>query len=204
MNEETRLLEMYRFEDEFYKKGKRHIAGCDEAGRGPLAGPVVAAAVILPHRCLIVSLDDSKKLSEKKRLLLEQEIKETAIAWSVARVEAEEIDRINILEASRKAMLMAVEQLSVPADAILIDGPYGLHQETIPQKAVKKGDSLSASIAAASILAKNHRDRIMVNYDSVYPQYGFVKHKGYPTKYHREMIHRYGLSPIHRRTFTVK
>lgn len=204
MNEEARLLEMYRFENEYYAEGKTLVAGCDEAGRGPLAGPVVAAAVILPQRCPIPSLNDSKKLSEKKRLLLEQEIKETSIAWAVARVEADEIDRINILEASLKAMLMAVKGLSVSAEAILIDGPYGLRQSEIPQKAVKKGDSLSASIAAASILAKNHRDRIMVNYDTVYPQYGFAKHKGYPTKYHREMIHQYGLSPIHRRTFAVK
>ncbi|MEE0776637.1 MAG: ribonuclease HII [Bacillota bacterium] len=204
MNEEARLMEMYRYEEVFYEEGKFLVAGCDEAGRGPLAGPVVAAAVILPQHCLIPFLNDSKKLSEKKRLALEQEVKETAIAWAVARVEHDEIDRVNILEASKKAMLLAVESLSVPAEALLIDGPFGLQQTRIPQRAIKKGDSLSASIAAASILAKNHRDRIMVEYDKIYPQYGFAKHKGYPTKFHREMVHEHGPSPIHRRTFTVK
>lgn len=202
--EKARLFAMYRFEQEYYDQGYTRVAGCDEAGRGPLAGPVVAAAVILPPRCVLESLNDSKKLTEKKRLVLEAEIKEKAVAWAVARVEADEIDEINILEASLKAMATAVEALSPAAAAVLIDGPFGLRQTEVPQLAMEKGDALSASIAAASILAKNERDRIMVAYHELYPVYGFEKHKGYPTAFHREMIKEHGLSPIHRKTFKVK
>lgn len=202
--EERRLLSMYEIEDVYYEKGFKHIAGCDEAGRGPLAGPVVAAAVILPPHCFISQLNDSKKLTEKRRCALEPLIKEKAIAWAVARVEAEEIDEINILEASLKAMAAALDALAIPAEVVLIDGPYGLHQNKICQEAVVKGDSRSASIAAASILAKTERDRIMTEYDTLYPQYGFKRHKGYPTKAHREAVKSYGLSPIHRKTFKVK
>lgn len=204
MEESQRIYEMYRFEREFYDQNIVMVAGCDEAGRGPLAGPVVAAAVILPPFCEIPQLNDSKKLTEKKRFALEPEIKEKAVAWAVARVEHDEIDEINILEASLKAMKIALEQLSVKAEAVLIDGPHGLRQDEIPQRPIVKGDALSASIAAASILAKTERDRIMVAYDALYPEYGFKKHKGYPTKQHRESIHQHGLSPIHRRTFRVK
>lgn len=205
MIEETqRIYEMYRYEQTYYDRGITLVAGCDEAGRGPLAGPVVAAAVILPPFCEIPRLNDSKKLTEKRRFALEPEIKEKAVAWAVARVEHDEIDEINILEASLKAMYLALTQLLVQAEAVLIDGPYGLHQEEIPQQPIVKGDALSASIAAASILAKTERDRVMIAYDGLYPEYGFAKHKGYPTKEHREKIHQYGFSPIHRRSFRVK
>lgn len=202
--EKARIEAMYCFEQEYYEQGYQLVAGCDEAGRGPLAGPVVAAAVILPSHCAIEALNDSKKLTEKKRLGLETEIKEKAVAWSVARIEHDEIDAINILEASLKAMKTALFTLSQNAEVVLIDGPFGLHQDEIPQLAIKKGDALSASIAAASILAKNERDRIMVAYDALYPVYGFKKHKGYPTAFHREMIKTHGYSPIHRKSFKVK
>jgi ribonuclease HII len=202
--EKARIAAMYQFEQEYYDQGYQLVAGCDEAGRGPLAGPVVAAAVILPSHCAIEALNDSKKLTEKKRLKLESEIKDMAVAWSVARIEHDEIDEINILEASLKAMEIALFTLSKNAEIVLIDGPFGLRQEEIPQLAIKKGDALSASIAAASILAKNERDRIMVAYDGLYPAYGFYKHKGYPTAFHREMIKEHGYSPIHRKSFKVK
>lgn len=202
--EKHRLLAMYEIENVYYEKGLELVAGCDEAGRGPLAGPVVAAAVILPPHCIIPQLNDSKKLTEKRRYALEPMIKEKAIAWAVARIEAEEIDEINILKASLKAMAQALESLTTPAEVALIDGPYGLHQDKIPQEAIVKGDSRSASIAAASILAKTERDRIMTEYDALYPEYGFKKHKGYPTKAHREAVKTYGFSPIHRKTFKVK
>lgn len=195
--------ELYEFDKKYRKKGQI-IAGCDEAGRGPLAGPVVAAAVILPDECNIPGLFDSKKLSEKKRLLIEPLIKESAVSWAVAFVESDEIDRINILEASLKAMSIAVDSLDVIPDIILIDGPYCLRRDDYSQEAIIKGDSLSASIAAASILAKNERDRIMIEYDKIYPEYHFKKHKGYPTKEHRNAIKEFGFSPIHRKTFKVK
>lgn len=202
--ESERINEMYLIEEECYKKGITLVAGCDEAGRGPLAGPVVAAAVILPPHCEIPYLNDSKKLTEKRRFALEPIIKEQAVAWAVTRVEHDEIDEINILEASLKAMKMALEQLSVKAEAVLIDGPHGLRNVELPMEAVVKGDARSASIAAASILAKTERDRVMVAYDELYPEYGFKKHKGYPTKAHREAVKEYGFSPIHRKTFKVK
>lgn len=204
LSEEERVLSLYHYEETFYAQEIYAVAGCDEAGRGPLAGPVIAAAVILPPHCVIPMLNDSKKLSEKKRLVLEKEIKAKALSWGLAEIDNEEIDRINILEASKKAMLLAALAMEIKAEALLVDGPFGLPQEKIPQLPIKHGDALSASIAAASILAKNHRDRIMVDYDSLYPQYGFAKHKGYPTKFHREMIKEYGYCPIHRRTFAVK
>lgn len=204
IEEKQRLREMYRIEDTYYEKGITLVAGCDEAGRGPLAGPVVAAAVILPPHCEIDYLDDSKRLTEKRRAALEPIIKEKALAWAVARIEAEEIDEINILEASLKAMKTALEQLSVKAEAVLIDGPHPLRGVEIPMEAVVKGDSRSASVAAAAILAKTERDRIMVAYDALYPAYGFQKHKGYPTRAHREAVKALGPSPIHRRSFRVK
>lgn len=202
--EVQRLREMYCIEEGYYQKGITLVAGCDEAGRGPLAGPVVAAAVILPPHCEIPYLNDSKKLTEKRRFALEPVIKEKALAWVVAQIEHDEIDEINILEASLKAMKTALEQLPVKAEAVLIDGPHALREVTIPMEAVVKGDSRSASIAAASILAKTERDRIMIAYDALYPAYGFAKHKGYPTKAHREAVKEHGFSPIHRRSFKVK
>ena len=183
------------------------LAGVDEAGRGPLAGPVVAAAVILPPFAEIPGLNDSKKLSEKRRFELEPMVKETALAWAVARVEHDEIDKINILEASLKAMSLAVDELignGFSPDVVFVDGPHIMRREDLVQRALIKGDSLSASIAAASVLAKTERDRVMIAYDALYPGYGFAGHKGYPTKAHREAVKKQGFSPIHRRSFKVK
>ncbi len=175
-------------------------AGVDEAGRGPLAGPVVAAAVMLQKEFQIPGLNDSKKLSHTKREKLFDEIKEKALYVGIGIVDNNEIDRINILQAALRAMEIAVENLKVSPDFLLIDG----NQKTsliIPQKAIIKGDSKSTSIAAASIIAKVTRDRIMSEFDSQYPEYNFTKHKGYPTKEHYEMIKKYGPCPIHRKTF---
>lgn len=202
--EEQRLSDLFKYEMEFYSQGIYNVAGCDEAGRGPLAGPVIAAAVILPPHCPIEGLNDSKKLSEKKRLKLETEIKEKAVAWGLSEVDNDEIDAINILEASKKAMLLAALAMDVKPEALLIDGPHLLNSDKIPQRPIIRGDSLSASIAAASILAKCHRDRLMIAFDKQYPEYGFAKHKGYPTAAHREAVKKYGFSPIHRKTFRVK
>ncbi len=177
------------------------ICGVDEAGRGPLAGPVYAAAVILPPNPEIPGLNDSKKLTEKKREALFPIICETAIAYSIASASEEEIDRLNILQATFLAMRRAVEGLNVSPDLILIDGnqtPPGL---VVPAQTVVKGDALSASIAAASVLAKVSRDRYLLDLDKQYPQYGFKKHKGYGTKAHYEALSQYGVSPVHRRSF---
>ncbi|MCR4962766.1 MAG: ribonuclease HII [Firmicutes bacterium] len=198
----SRLGQMSVYEQDLAGRGYRLIAGVDEAGRGPLAGPVAAAAVILPPGCLIEKLNDSKKLSPARRLALEPIIREKAIACAVATVDNLIIDEINILEASRLAMVKAVEMLRPAPDYLLLDAM------TLPldieQTGLIHGDALSVSIAAASILAKNHRDRLMVELDALYPQYGFAKHKGYPTAAHRQAIKQYGLSPVHRRTFRVK
>ena len=179
------------------------VAGVDEAGRGPLAGPVFAAAVILPEGCEIEGLNDSKKISEKKRDLLFDIIKEKAVSWSVASVDEKVIDEINILQATYLAMRKAVEGLDVPADYALIDGnrmpPLSIDGETII-----KGDANSPSIAAASILAKVSRDRFMLELCKKYPQYQFEKHKGYGTKLHYEMLAEYGISDCHRRSFLKK
>ena len=177
------------------------ICGVDEAGRGPLAGPVYAAAVILPPNPEIPGLNDSKKLTEKKREALFPIICETAIAYSIASASEEEIDRFNILQATFLAMRRAVEGLNVSPDLILIDGnqtPPGL---VVPSQTVVKGDALSASIAAASVLAKVSRDRYLLQLDEQYPQYGFKQHKGYGTKAHYEALSQYGVSPVHRRSF---
>ncbi|MBQ7838428.1 MAG: ribonuclease HII [Clostridia bacterium] len=190
------------FEFEFAAKSKGYSAVCgvDEAGRGPLAGPVFAAAVILPENCEIEGLNDSKKISEKKRDALFDVIKEKAISWSVASVDEKTIDEINILQATYLAMRKAVEGLDVPADYALIDGnrmpPLEIEGETIV-----KGDAKSPSIAAASILAKVSRDRFMLELDEKYPQYQFAKHKGYGTKLHYEMLTEHGISDCHRMSF---
>ena len=190
------------FEFEFAAKSKGYSAVCgvDEAGRGPLAGPVFAAAVILPENCEIEGLNDSKKISEKKRDALFDVIKEKAISWSVASVDEKTIDEINILQATYLAMRKAVEGLDVPADYALIDGnrmpPLEIEGETIV-----KGDAKSPSIAAASILAKVSRDRFMLELDEKYPQYQFAKHKGYGTKLHYEMLTEHGISDCHRISF---
>ncbi|MBQ6846178.1 MAG: ribonuclease HII [Oscillospiraceae bacterium] len=185
------------------EEGFKCICGVDEAGRGPLAGPVYAAAVILPEGLEIEGLNDSKKLSEKKREKLFNEIREKAVAYGIASSSEKEIDEINILNASLLAMKRAVMKLSESPDMILVDGNKTFDFE-IPQKAVVKGDSLSANVAAASILAKVSRDRFMEELAKKYPEYRFEKHKGYPTKLHYEMVEAHGLSDVHRRTFFKK
>lgn len=196
-------MDWFLFENEARTIGFERVCGVDEAGRGPLAGPVFAAAVILPEGCEIEGLNDSKKISEKKRELLFDIIKEKAVSWSVASASEKEIDELNILQATFLAMKRAVEGLSVKADFALIDGnrSKGI---TIPCKTVVKGDSLSHSIACASILAKVSRDRLLLEYDKMYPEYGFKAHKGYGTKAHYEAIEKYGILPIHRRSFLKK
>lgn len=191
----------YEFEKAAVNSGFSCICGVDEAGRGPLAGPVCAAAVILPEGAVIDGLDDSKKLTEKKREKLYDIIKETAVAYSVAYGTLEEIETVNILEATYLAMNRAIEGLSVKPDFALIDGnrvPRGIK---IPCETIVKGDSKSMSVAAASVLAKVTRDRLMLEYDKKYPEYNFKKHKGYGTKEHTELIKQYGPCEIHRLSF---
>ena len=187
-------------EDAAYADGYTAVCGCDEAGRGPLAGPVVAAAVILPRGCEIPGLNDSKKLTEKKREALFDVICECALAYAIAEASAEEIDEINILNASMLAMRRAVEALKITADYALIDGNTS-RGFAIPTQTVVGGDAKSPSIAAASILAKVTRDRMCADMDAQYPVYGFAKHKGYPTKVHMDAVREHGPSPIHRKTF---
>ena len=191
----------YEFEKAAVNSGFSCICGVDEAGRGPLAGPVCAAAVILPDGAVIEGLDDSKKLTEKKRERLYDIIKETAVAYSVAYGTLEEIETVNILEATYLAMNRAIEGLSVKPDFALIDGnrvPRGIK---IPCETIVKGDSKSMSVAAASVLAKVTRDRLMLEYDKKYPEYNFKKHKGYGTKEHTELIKQYGPCEIHSLSF---
>ncbi len=180
---------------------KKIIAGVDEAGRGPLAGPVFAAAVILPPGFDHPLLDDSKKLSEKKRLILKEFIEQNAIAWAVASVDNQEIDQINILNATIKAMHKALESLSVKPDLILVDGNRFKPFADIEYKTVVDGDAQYACIAAASVLAKTHRDEYMIKLHKQYPQYNWAKNKGYGTQEHRQAVMKYGLSPYHRRRF---
>ena len=191
-------------ENELRKKGYQNICGVDEAGRGPLAGPVCAAAVILPEHCDIPGLNDSKKLSEKKREALYDVIIKKAVVYGIALVDNHEIDRINILNATYRAMESAVGKLGVAADFAIIDGNRLPDRLQIPMQAVVKGDAKSVSIAAASILAKVTRDRLMLQMDEIYPVYGFAKHKGYGTKLHCEMLLKHGACEIHRQTFIQK
>ena len=176
------------------------VCGIDEAGRGPLAGPVVAAAVILDPARPIVGLNDSKKLSEKKRLVLADEIRAKALAWAVAEASVEEIDRLNILHATLLAMQRAVAGLQIAAESALVDGNR-CPKLAIPVEAVVKGDGKIASIAAASILAKTVRDAGMLELDALYPQYGFARHMGYPTAAHCAALAAHGASPVHRKSF---
>ena len=193
-------MDLLEYEAKAVTKGYRNIAGVDEAGRGPLAGPVVAAVVIFPAKIDIAGLDDSKKLSPKKREELFPQIQAEAVAYGVAIVDREVIDKINILQASLLAMKQAVEQLQTVPDLLLIDGNQKI-DSTLDQWAVVKGDSKSLSIAAASVLAKVTRDRVMKDYHKLYPQYEFHRHKGYGTKLHRDLIEEHGPCPIHRSTF---
>ena len=194
----------YTLEQELSEQGFSAICGVDEAGRGPLCGPVVAAAVILPQGLYIEGLNDSKKLSEKKRDLLFDEIIEHALAYSIQSVDHKTIDEINILEATMLAMKTAVENLSIIPERVFIDGNRVPKNMEIPTEFVIKGDATSASIAAASILAKVSRDRFMLEMDKKYPEYCFAKHKGYGTKLHYEKIREFGPSEIHRLTFLKK
>ena len=193
-------MDMWFFEKKATEKGYKEIAGIDEAGRGPLAGPVVSAAVILPQTFSVAGVIDSKKLSVQKRLRLYQEIYAGAVAIGIGIVDPVEIDRINILQASLLAMSMATNNLRPQPECLLIDGPFRIPSH-LPQRLIVRGDTLSISVAAASIVAKVTRDRLMERYHEYYPQFGFSRHKGYPTRAHREAIHRFGCCPIHRRTF---
>lgn len=190
----------FDYENARYAEGYTAVCGCDEAGRGPLCGPVVAAAVILPRDTVIEGLNDSKKLTEKKREALFEVIKEKAVAYAIAEASPAEIDEINILNASMLAMRRAVDALSVKADFALIDGNCSRGFE-IPTETVVKGDAKSASIAAASILAKVTRDRQCIELDREYPEYNIAKHKGYPTKEHMDAVKKYGAAPIYRKSF---
>lgn len=195
---------MFEFEERYRAQGYRAVCGCDEAGAGPLAGPVYAAAVILPPDVEIPGLNDSKKLTERKREQLFPIIQQVAVAWAVARVEAEEIDATDILSARMKAMQLAMDALAVKPDFALIDGNRDRGRTAAivtPHELIVQGDSRSASIAAASVLAKVSRDRWMVETAKEYPQYQFEKHKGYGTKLHYDLLRQYGPSPIHRRSF---
>lgn len=199
--ERERLQAMRAFEEQYQMC--TYICGIDEAGRGPLAGPVAAGAVILPRECEILYLNDSKKLSEKRREELFLEIKEKAISYAVGLSDAQRIDEINILQATYEAMRKAISQLSVVPDVLLNDAVI-IPGISIPQVKIIKGDAKSVSIAAASILAKVTRDHIMMDYDAQYPEYGFAKHKGYGTEAHIEALKKHGPCPIHRKTFITK
>jgi len=192
--------DLWVFEKRASKKGFSQIAGIDEAGRGPLAGPVVSAAVMLPESFPDFGVTDSKKLTPKKRDYLFDIIYDHAVAVGTGIVGPSEIDRINILEAARLSMALAVKDLNVLPDYLLIDGTFSIASD-LPQETIRKGDSLSISIAAASIVAKVTRDRMMAKYHQDYPEFGFSQHKGYPTKAHKAVIRKYGCCPIHRRSF---
>ena len=197
------LENMWQIEDSFYAQGYQVICGVDEAGRGPLAGHVCAAAVILPKHLEIPGLTDSKKMTDKKRRELFPLIQEQAVSYGIGLASQEEIDEINILQATFLAMERALSQLNVRPDMVLIDGNRE-REFGVPVQTVIKGDSLSANIAAASILAKVTRDNLMMELAQQYPQYGFEIHKGYGTKAHYEALRQYGASPIHRRSFLKK
>ena len=194
-------VDLYSNEKRLWNLGYENIAGCDEAGRGPLFGPVVAASVILPHDFVLEGLNDSKKLSEKKREKYYPIIMEKALAVSVSIVEADEIDKINIYEASRQGMLRATNSLKVRPDYIITDAMPLDGFTSVPHEAIIKGDAKSITIAAASVIAKVTRDRIMYEIDKVHPEYEFKKHKGYPTKKHLELIEKYGIINGYRRTY---
>ena len=192
-------FDLYAYEEQLYQKGITYIAGIDEAGRGPLAGPVVAAAVILKKGVRLKNVDDSKKLSEKQRQKALIEIKENSLAIGIGIASVDEIDRINIYRAAREAMHSAIKQLKIKPEYLLIDAmPMEID---IPSQSIIKGDQKSISIAAASIIAKTTRDQYMIEMDKVFPLYNFKQHKGYGTKEHMELIKRHGFTPIHRKTY---
>lgn len=193
--------ELYKYEKDLWNVGFYNIAGCDEAGRGPLFGPVVAASVILPHNFILEGLNDSKKLTEKKREEYYPIIMENALAVGISIVSHKEIDEINIYEASRQGMLRAVEKLSIKPDYIVTDAMPLEGYTNIPNMSIIKGDAKSITIAAASVIAKVTRDRLMYDIDKKYPEYEFKKHKGYPTKKHIELLNKYGIIDGYRLTY---
>lgn len=197
-----RLTELKKMEKDIYSKGFKNICGIDEAGRGPLAGPVVVAGVIMPQDSMIEGVNDSKKVSEKKREMLYDKIIEECISYSVAIIDHNVIDKINILNATKQGVTEVVEGLKVKPDLILVDALTHINTKGIPYDSITKGDAKCYNIAAASILAKVTRDRIMREWDEVYPQYGFISHKGYGTAKHIQAIKEYGICSIHRKTFT--
>lgn len=197
----SRLESLKNYENKLYSEGLNYIAGIDEAGRGPLAGPVVVACVILPKDSMIEGINDSKKISETKREKLYEKILEEAVSYGVGIVWQDEIDEINILNATKKALTDAINQMEVKPDRILVDALDKIDTNGIPYTSVIKGDAKMYSIGAASIIAKVTRDRIMREYDEVYPEYGFAGHKGYGTAKHIEAIKTVGICPLHRRSF---
>ena len=196
-----RLTNLKEIETKLYEQGNQYLCGIDEAGRGPLAGPVVVAAVIMPKDSMIEGVNDSKKVSEKKREKLYDEIIETAVAWGVGIIDQKEIDNINILNATKKGLTTALKELEVKPNLILVDALTNIDTLGIPYQSIIKGDAKCYSIAAASIIAKVTRDRMMRQWDEIYPEYGFAKHKGYGTKAHIEVIKEYGICPLHRKSF---
>jgi len=196
-------MDKLKYERELNSKGYKYVCGVDEVGRGPLAGPVVCAAVIMPLDDIIEGVDDSKKLSHKKRASLAEKITEKAIAYAICRVEPQVIDEINILEATKLCMKNAVESLKIKPDFVIVDGNMTL-DISIPQQSLIKGDFYSYTIGAASIIAKEYRDSLMDEYAATYPDYAFEENKGYGTQKHIEGILKAGLCPIHRRSFTKK
>lgn len=198
-----RLKNMLLIEESLYDDGYEYICGVDEAGRGPLCGPVVAAAVILPKHGCIEGVNDSKKISEKKREKLYDDIMKEAIAVGIGISDVDVIEKVNILNATKIAMKKAIESLSIKPDYVLIDGNQKIDIDIL-QETVVSGDAKSESIASASIIAKVTRDRMLRKFDEMYPEYGFAKHKGYGTKAHIEAIKKYGLTPIHRKSFCTK
>lgn len=197
-----RLTKLKEIEKDLYQKGFQNICGIDEAGRGPLAGPVVVAGVIMPQDSIIEGVNDSKKVSEKKREKLYDLILEEAISYSVAIIGQDIIDEINILNATKQGVTKVVEELDIEPDLIVVDALTHINTKGIPYNSIVKGDAKCYNIAAASIIAKVTRDRIMRQWDEIYPQYGFSAHKGYGTAKHITAIKEYGLCPIHRRSFT--
>lgn len=202
--EEARLIELKKIDKEFFDKGVKYIAGIDEAGRGPLAGPVVVASVILPQDSMIEGINDSKKVSEAKREKLYDLIINEAISYGIGIIYQDEIDEINILQATKKGLTEAIKQMEIKPNIIMVDALSGIDTLGIPYKSIIKGDAKCYSIAAASIIAKVTRDRIMREWDKVYPEYGFGSHKGYGTAKHITAIREFGPCPIHRRTFIKK
>ncbi len=199
--EEERLKNLKKYEEELRKKGFKYICGIDEAGRGPLAGPVVVASVIMPENSMIEGVNDSKKVSEKKREKLYDLILDEAISYGIGIVGQDEIDEINILNATKKGLTMSLQELTQKPDLIIVDALSKINTLGIPYESIIKGDAKCYSISAASIIAKVTRDRIMREWDKIYPQYGFATHKGYGTSSHIKAIIENGPCPIHRKTF---